>query len=109
MTALSNLQVYDYIENIDFTIVHRMGERATAPVSVLPVRLAMLSTALTHPCVHSISMSYTKKHQGLAIALFFCIWKYLCSGCMDAQERISYAKQTGKANLYAAQLRILGL
>ncbi len=51
-----------------------MGECATAPISALPVRLAM-----------------PKKHQGLAIALFF-----------------SYAKQTGKTNLYAAQLRILG-
>ena len=100
--------MYDYIEIIGFAIVHRMGDRkvapcifciyaihgekrATAPISVLPVRLAML-----------------KKYQGLAIALFFCIWKYLCSGCMDAQERIRYAKQTGKTNLFAVQLRILG-
>jgi len=83
--------VYDYIEIIGFAIVHRMGDRkvapcifciyaihgekrATAPISDLPVRLAML-----------------KKHQGLAIALFF-----------------RYAKQTGKTNLFAAQLRILG-
>ena len=92
-----------------FCIYAIHGEKsATAPISALPVRLAMLSTALTHPCVHSISMSYTKKHQGLAIALFFCIGKYLCSGCMDAQERISYAKRTGKTNLYAVQLRIPG-
>ena len=75
MTALSNLQVHDYIENIDYTVVHRMGESATAPISALSIRLAML-----------------KKHQGLAIALFF-----------------SYAKRMGKTNLYAVQLRILGL
>ena len=84
--------MHDYIENIVHSVVHQMGESATAPISALPVRLAMLSTALTHPCVHSISMSYTKKLQGLAIALFF-----------------SYAKRTGKTNLYAVQLRILGL
>ena len=66
--------MHDYIEKTDYTVVHRMGERATAHISALPVCLAML-----------------KKHQGLAIALFF-----------------SYAKQTGKTNQYAAQLRIPG-
>ncbi|MBT3203013.1 MAG: hypothetical protein HOB14_00955 [Gammaproteobacteria bacterium] len=72
MTALNTLQIHDYIENIDFIVIHPMGESATAPISALPIRLAML-----------------KKHQGLAIALFF-----------------SYAKQMGKTNLYAVQLRI---
>ena len=71
MTALNTLQIYDYMENIDFIVIHPMGESATAP---LPIRLAMLN-----------------KHQGLAIALFF-----------------SYAKQMGKTNLYAVQLRIPG-
>ncbi len=74
MTALSYLLAYDYFENIDSITIHRMGENATAPISALPVRLAML-----------------KKQQGLAIALFF-----------------SYAKQTGKTNLHAAQLWIPG-
>ena len=66
--------MYDFIENIVCTAVHRMSEYATAPILVLPIRLTML-----------------KKYQGLAIALFF-----------------SYVKRTGKTNLNAVQLRILG-
>ena len=86
-----------------------MGKIATVAISALPVRLAMLNTALTHPCVRSISTSMLQKYgKGAAITLIFCIGIYLCSGCRDAQERISYAMQTGKTNLNTVQLRILG-
>ena len=55
---MSNLQVHDYIENIDCTAYRLMGEIATAPISAFLVRQAML-----------------KKYQGLAIALFFSYTK----------------------------------
>jgi len=60
--------------NIDFTLFIRLVDGATAIISALSVRLAM-----------------QKKHQGLAIGLFF-----------------SDARQTDKTYLNAVQLRISG-